>query len=130
MALSPAHLLTLGMFVFGMDTIAYDELNRRIGWRHGDTDRFGARAASQFLGPGEDVITIRALLVPEIAGTYGALTTLEDMGNTGESWQLLDGLGRVLGQYRLEGIEETHRGVMAGGLPRAKEISIELKRVD
>jgi phage protein U len=129
MTTSPAHLLTLGMFVFGMDTIAYDELNRRFGWRHGDTDRFGARPATQFLGPGEDTISINALIVPEIAGSYSALTTLEDMGNTGDSWQLLDGLGRVLGQYRLETIEDGHRGIMAGGIPRGRAVTIELKRV-
>lgn len=130
MTVSPLHLMTLGMFVFGMDTVPYDDLVRRVSWRHGDSERFQARAASQFLGPGEDSVIINGLIVPEIAGTYSSLDTLRAMGDTGDSWQLLDGLGRVLGQYRLESVEEGHRGIMAGGIPRGKAVSIELKRVD
>ncbi|PJI89057.1 phage tail protein [Sphingomonas koreensis] len=79
---------------------------------------------------GEDVITINALLVPEIAGSYGAIEALEEMANTGDSYPLLDGLGRVLGNYRIERMEETHRSIMAGGIPRQKVVSIELVRSD
>jgi hypothetical protein len=53
-------LLTLGMFVFGMDTLAYSDLQRRITWRHEASDRFGARPAVQFIGPGDDDVTIAA----------------------------------------------------------------------
>lgn len=130
MTMSPRHLLTLGTFVFGMDTLAYDDLVRRVRWRHAQSDRFQARPASQFMGPGDDTITINALLVPEIGGTYAALETLEEMGSTGESWALLDGQGRVFGNYRIEGLEEGHRSIMAGGIPRAKTVSIELVRED
>lgn len=130
MPATPSQLLTLGLFVFGMDTIAYDELVRRTSWRHAQTERFGARPASQYVGPGEDTITINALLVPEIAGSYSALTTLHDMADTGDHWMLIDGLGRVLGLFRIDSIEEGHRAVMAGGIPRAKTVSIELARID
>lgn len=128
--LSPAHLMTLGMFIFGMDTIPYQDLQRRMSWRHEDSDRFGQRAASQFAGPGEDAITIAALVVPEIAGSYGAIDRLIEMADTGDNWPLVDGLGRVLGHFRIEAIDTGHVGVMAGGLPRGQNFSMELKRVD
>ncbi|PKP92249.1 MAG: oxidoreductase [Alphaproteobacteria bacterium HGW-Alphaproteobacteria-16] len=130
MTTSPAHLLTLGMFVFGMDTMAYDDLVRRINWRHPESERFGARAASQFAGPGEDTITMSGTLVPEIAGSYSAIETLIEMGDTGDDYPLLDGLGRVLGQFRIEHFEESHRAIMAGGIPRAKTFVIDLRRAD
>lgn len=130
MDLSPAHLLSLGMFVFGMDTLAYDDLQRRVSWRHPISDRFGARPVAQYAGPGDETVTISGLLVPEIAGTYGAMDVLEDMGNAGGDYPLLDGQGRVLGYYRIVRFEETHRNIMAGGVPRQKAISIELERVD
>jgi len=129
-ALSPAHLLTLGMFVFGMDTMAYDELTRRITWRHAETERFGARPASQYVGPGEDAITINGLIVPEIAGSYSAIDTLIGMADTGDSFPLLDGLGRVLGNFRIDHFEDAHHGIMAGGIPRGRAFTIELARVD
>ncbi len=128
--MSPAHLLSLGMFVFGMDTLAYDELNRRMAWRHPGSERFGARDASQYVGPGPDTITIAGLVVPEIAGSYSAIETLISMADSGDSFDLLDGLGRVLGTFRIDQLEETHHGVMAGGIPRGKGFSIELTRVD
>lgn len=128
--LSPAHLLTLGMFVFGMDTFAYDLLERTISWRHEQSERFGARPASQFIGPGDDTITISGLIVPEIAGSYSSIDLLQEMGDTGDNWPLLNGLGYVMGHYQIMGMRIGHRGVMAGGIPRAVEFSLDLLRVD
>lgn len=128
--LSPAHLMSLGMFIFGMDTIPYQELQRRISWRHEEMERFGARAASQFIGPGEDLVTLSALLVPEVAGDYGAIDALIEMAGTGDDWPLIDGLGDVLGNYRIEAMDLSHVGVMAGGLPRGQNFTMDLKRVD
>lgn len=128
--LSPASLMTLGMFLFGMDSIPYQDLQRRMSWRHEDSDRFGRRAASQFAGPGEDAITIAGLIVPEVAGNYASIDLLIAMADTGDNWPLIDGAGFVLGQYRIEAIDQAHKGVMAGGIPRAIDFSMDLKRVD
>jgi hypothetical protein len=128
--LSPAHLMTLGMFVFGMDTVPYQDLQRRMTWRHEQSERFGARPASQFAGPGEDSITIAGLVVPEIAGRYSAIETLIEMADTGDHWPLMDGTGRVLGDFRIETIDQSHKGVLAGGIPRGIDFAMELKRVD
>lgn len=130
MQLSPANLMTLGMFLFGMDTVPYQDLQRRMSWRHEESERFGARPASQFAGPGEDTITIAGLIVPEVAGTYSSIDRLIEMADTGDNWPLIDGTGRVLGHYRIDAISQDHRGIMAGGLPRAIDFSMDLKRVD
>ncbi|MGE4323540.1 MAG: phage tail protein [Sphingobium sp.] len=128
--LSPTSLMTLGMFLFGMDSIPYQDLQRRMSWRHEQSDRFGRRAASQFAGPGDDTITIAALIVPEIAGSYGSIDLLTEMAYSGDNWPLIDGLGWVLGHYRIEAIDTTHLGVMAGGVPRAMDFAMDLKRSD
>ena len=129
-AASPTQLLTLGMFLFGMDTFAYSELQRRMSWRHENMDRHMARPASQFTGPGEDAILIAGLLVPEVAGSYGSIDTLIEMADTGDNWPLVDGYGRIYGHYRIERMDLAHRVVMAGGVPRAQDFAIELARVD
>lgn len=128
--LSPGHLLTLGMFLFGIDAMAYSELSRRTSWRHGTSERFMARPASQYLGPGEDTITLSGLLVPEVAGQFVAIQIVKAMADTGEDYPLVDGLGRVLGHYRIVRLEETQHGIMGGGLPRGVDFVIELERVD
>jgi phage protein U len=124
-----SQLLTLGMFVFGMDTLAYSDLQRRITWRHEASDRFGARPAVQFIGPGDDV-TIAGACIPEIAGRYSALDTLASMGDTGDAWALMNGLGEVWGYYVIVGLDLTHQTVMAGGVPRRIDFTVTLKRKD
>lgn len=128
--MSPAQLLTLGMFLFGMDTAAYSDFQRSQAWRHEGTDRHMARPASQFVGPGEDTITLGGLLVPEISGTYTALDRLVEMADTGGNWPLVDGSGRVLGHFRIDQLDTTHRLVLAGGIPRSIDFQLRLTRVD
>ncbi|QDH36090.1 oxidoreductase [Porphyrobacter sp. YT40] len=122
--------MTLGMFVFSIDTALYDRLNRSREWRHATAERFGARAAAQYVGPGGDNVSISGLIVPEIAGRYSALDTLADMAATGDSYPLMNGLGRILGHYRIVRLDEDHAFIMAGGMPRNVAFKIELERSD
>ncbi len=133
MASSPPtarELMTLGMFVFGMSTAAYQELQRSREWRHATSERHGARDAAQFIGPGPDTISLGGLLVPEVAGSFGALKTLADMADAGDTYPLIDGLGRIFGHYRITRLDERHLSIMAGGLPRHVDFRIELERGD
>jgi phage protein U len=125
---SSQHLLTLGLFVFGMDTAAYDKLRHQVEWRHGKSERHQARDASQFLGPGEEAIEISGVLVPEIAGSYAAFERIVEMGDTGEDQPLLDGTGKVFGHFRIVRFEREHLTVMGGGLPRAVGFTLQLER--
>jgi len=128
--LSPGHLLTLGMFLFGIDAMAYSELSRRTSWRHATSERFMARPASQYLGPGEDNITLAGRLMPEVSGQFVAIDIVKAMADTGDDYPLVDGLGRVLGHFRIVRIEENQIGIMGGGLPRGVDFVIDLERVD
>ena len=94
------------------------------------TDGMGARAAAQYVGPGEDVVTIAGTLVPEIAGKFSAIDRIVEMADTGDSWPLMDGTGAILGTYRIETMEVQHIVIMAGGIPRIVDFSIDLKRMD
>lgn len=127
---TPRHLMSLGMFVFGMDTLPYQELTFSMGWRHAKIERHQAPAATQFLGPDIDTISIAGLLVPEIAGDASAFDTLEAMGELGSEYPLLDGLGKIYGYFTILRIDRDHLGVMAGGIPRHTGFRIELERVD
>ncbi|MEW4466292.1 phage tail protein [Parasphingorhabdus sp. JC815] len=123
-------LLSLGMFVFGMDSLAYSEMERRIDWRHALSERFGARPASQFVGPGADTITLSGMLVPEIAGSYGAIDRLIEMAGTGDHWPLVDGSGKVLGEFRIIAVDQRQKAIMAGGFARATDFAVDLERAD
>lgn len=123
-------LAAIGMFVFDTDSTLFEALRRDRAWRHERTDRLGARAASQFTGPGEDRVLIGGTLVPELIGDYYALETLSEMADEGEAYPLVDGLGNVLGTYTIERISEDRGNLLDDGTARRNDFTVELLRVD
>ncbi|QKV52377.1 phage tail protein [Comamonas antarctica] len=122
--------LCLGLFVFGLDTASYQDLQRRTSWKHPTQARAGARDASQFMGAGEDTISLRGSIVPEFAGDVASLDELRRMANTGHAWALVEGSGTVYGAFVITELEETKTLFFVDGTPRKVEFSLNLRRVD
>ncbi len=123
-------LAALGLFVFETDSVLFDKLQRERDWRHPRTERFGARPAAQFAGPGEDRITLSGMLVPEIMGDYYALETLAQMAAEGEAWPLVDGYGNVIGTFTIERLTEDRGNLLDAGEARRTNFTLELSRAD
>ncbi|WP_236208435.1 phage tail protein [Pseudomonas tohonis] len=123
-------MMTLGMFVFGLPTLAYQELQRTTEWRHGSTSRIGTNPASQFLGRGEDTITLPGTLLPGLVGSPLSLDVLRKMADTGKAWPLIGGTGRIYGTWVITSISETQQIFFEDGTPRRYEFTISLKRID
>lgn len=123
-------LAALGMFVFDTDSALFDELARTRNWRHAQTERFGARPASQFVGPGDDTVTLTGRLVPGLAGAYSSIARLADMADEGDALPLADGSGNILGQFTIESIDEKHANLIDTGKARTVDFSLSLRRVD
>lgn len=122
-------LMSLGMFVFELPTLTYQELERRTDWRHSQNARVGQRAGNQFLGPGEDTVTLSGSIPLEF-GDLAALDTLREMGDAGESYPLVDGRGRVHGAHVILDLGERQSLPMADGTPRKTEFTLSLRHVD
>ena len=120
-------MMCLGQFVFSLTTIAHQELQRQTNWRHGNTSRIGARPALQYMGPGDDTITLPGVILPEF-GNRAALDEIDQMADTGEPFVLVDGIGRVYGQYVITDKTETASYFDQIGTPKRIEFSITLKR--
>lgn len=123
-------MMTLGMFVFGMQTLAYQEFQRQTDWRHSSKARIGARPARQFIGPGDDLITLPGVLLPELVGKTLSLDALRIMADTGKAWPLIEGTGRIYGIYVIESMSETKTLFFRDGAARRIEFSLKLARVD
>ena len=123
-------MMALGMFVFTLETLVYQELQRQTDWRHGTTSRIGTNPARQYLGRGEDAITLPGVLLPALRGTPLSLDTLRVMADTGKSWPLIEGTGRILGTWVIESINETRTLFFRDGAARRIEFTIALKRID
>ena len=123
-------MLALGMFVFSLSTLAYQELQRQTEWRHPGSSRVGAAPARQFAGRGDDIITLPGILFPELAGTTLSLDALRLMANTGKAWPMIEGSGRIYGLWVIESLSETKTVFFRDGTPRRVEFTLSLKRID
>lgn len=123
-------MMALGQFVFSLSTLAYQEFQRQTDWRHGSTSRIGARPARQYLGAGDDSITLPGVLLPELTGGLPSLDEIREMADTGKAWVLVEGTGRIYGLWVIESLSETHSLFFADGTARRIEFSLVLKRID
>lgn len=123
-------MLSLGMFVFSLSTLAYQELQRQTNWRHASNNRVGAPPALQFVGRGDDTITLPGIILPELAGSVLSLDALRLMANTGKAWPMVEGTGRIYGLWVIESLSETKTVFFRDGTPRRIEFTLTLKRTD
>lgn len=122
-------MMCLGTFVFSLRDGAYEQLMRSLSWRHARTERVGARAASQFVGVGEDNVELSGLIAPPLTGEFSSLVTLQEMADTGQPWALVGGDGTVLGAYAITSLKQTHSVFFPDGTPRKVEFQLSLERV-
>jgi phage protein U len=123
-------MMAIGMFIFSLETLAYQELQRQTDWRHASTSRIGTNPARQFLGRGEDTITLPGVLLPALAGTQLSLDTLRYMADTGKAWPLVEGTGKIYGVWVIESLSETRTIFFRDGAARRIEFNLVLKRID
>lgn len=142
-----AYMIYLGGFVFSTKTAPYDSSSRQTQWRWSAQERIGREPALQFLGKGEDSMSLRGLLYPELAlarGTSGALGELANAENAGkgvhnqiplmrevadrgEPLLMIDSKGKNLGYWVIESVDEKKDELFDNGTPRRMEFDIKLK---
>lgn len=128
-------LLALGQFLFSMDNIAFKEMQRSREWRHPTNSRVGARPAAQYIGPGEDMITLTGLQAPEFRGKRRALDDLAAMADTGSAYALVSGASNgdpadIFGAWTIRRIQHTGTFFTAEGIARRVEFTLELGHAD
>lgn len=123
-------LMAFGLFIFGMKTAPYQQLQRQVTWRHPANSRVGARPARQFVGRGDETITLSGVLYPEITGGKISLAALEAMADEGMAWPLIEGTGWFYGWFVAEELATTASAFFADGAARKIEFSLKLARTD
>ncbi|WP_072057971.1 contractile injection system protein, VgrG/Pvc8 family [Escherichia coli] len=84
-------MMVLGLYVFMLRTVPYQELQYQRSWRHAANSRVNRRPSTQFLGPDNDMLTLSGVLMPEITGGRLSLLALEQMAEQGKAWPLIEG---------------------------------------
>lgn len=123
-------MLVLGMFVFQLQTLPYQSLQRDVDYRWPSNSRVGQRPAMQFLGVNEEKIVLSGSLLPEITGGRLSLLALNLMADEGRAWPLLDGSGTIYGMFVINAVSETYTEFFADGAARKIDFTVNLTRVD
>ncbi len=124
------HLLALGMFVFALPTLPFDELQHKTDWRHARASRVGARDATQFVGPGDETVSLSGAVYTELVDGRVSLDDLRTIADEGEALPLVDGSGTVYGNFVITALDVRHTALMADGTPRRIDFGLDLLRVD
>ena len=123
-------MMVFGLFVFELRTLPYQQLQLSRNWRHVKNDRVGRSSKWQYVGAGENQLTLGGLLYPEITGGNLSLGAVSTMAYTGLAWPLIDGVGSIYGMYVITGLQETHQEFDRYGKAKKIEFTLSLQRVD
>lgn len=123
-------MMVYGLFVFGLSSAAYQDLQRQTQWRHASQSRVGARPSRQFLGPGNDTITLTGTLLPEFTGGQPHLDELRRLADEGKGWPLIEGTGENYGTYVIESLSERKSRFFRDGAAASIEFDLQLSRID
>jgi len=123
-------MMSYGMFVFGLSTAAYQELQRQTTWRHASQSRIHARPTHQFLGPGDDTIRLTGQLLPMYTGGQQNLDMLRALADQGKAWPLIEGTGTYYGMFAITDMQERKSEFFRDGAARQIDFDIALTRID
>ena len=73
----------------------------------------------QFIGKGEDSITLEGVIYPQFKGGLNQLPKMREEADKGRPFLLADSLGRVdYGYWCILQVEEVQTNFLQGGIPR------------
>ncbi|MBY4840972.1 MULTISPECIES: phage tail protein [unclassified Pantoea] len=121
-------MMIYGMFVFMRQTAPYQSLEQQTEFRHVKNDRVGKSAKWQYIGAGEDTITLTGTLYPEITGGDVSLAALRTMAYGGKAWPLIEGTGTIYGIFAITSIRENRTEFMQDGKAQKIEFTLTLKK--
>ena len=121
-------MMIYGMFVFQLSTLPHQQVEQSKRWRHVSNERVNRSSSWQYIGSGEDHITMSGVLCPEITGGEVSLTALNTLAYTGLPWPLIDGVGQIYGMYVITEIRITRQELDRYGMARKIEFTVSFQR--
>ncbi len=123
-------LMIYGLFVFSVQSSPFNEREHSTQYRWASNNRVGLNPAYQYIGKGEDSITLTGTLMPEFSGGPLSLSMLRMLADSGQAYLLMSGSGHIFGYYFIEEISDNSSHFLRDGTPQKIEFTISLKRYD
>lgn len=122
-------LYKIGALTLDTRPFSVDEVQRTTSADFADKPIVGGPVAREFMGEGDDKITLSGQLVPFKTGGLTELEMLRSMLRSGQKLPVLRGDGTRLGWYVITEISEGHRELMRDGVGFFIKHSINLLKV-
>lgn len=119
-------LMNLGTYEFEVNTAAYQALRRNSDYRWPMQNRLTKAPVRQFVGQGDDKITLSGRIYTAFKGGLGQLDQMRETAKQAQPLNMVDGTGKVYGKWVILKITENQSQLIAGGAPRRIDFSIEL----
>lgn len=120
-------MMALGAFRFGMRNESYQQLERQTSYRWEGLNRVGRAPLMQYLGPGEDVITLSGTIHPHYRGGLHQVELMRAQAHLGIPMMLTSGMGVIFKRWAITEVSETKTYFMADGAPRQIDFTLTLK---
>lgn len=123
------YMAMLGDFAFGIETAAFQELQRSSKWRWQGQNRIGREPAQQLTGRDADTITLTGVIFPHYRGGLGQIGRLRTLADTGEPQPLVyafDNVGQYCGRWCVTEISESRTVFFDNGAPKKIEFTVQL----
>lgn len=123
-------LIILGPFRFSLATACPDEITRSSAWDWKELDRIGETPQLQYTGPRAETITLRGRIIPGFTGGVEQLAQMRALAGLGKPLFMVDGIGRVHGNWVIESLTDTGTRHFKDGMPRMATFDLALKKYD
>lgn len=121
-------MMALGDYRFSIDSAAFDSLQKTASYRWQAQERLLRRPALQYLGLGEEAVSLSGVIYPHYRGGLDQVETMRSEAEKGEPLALVDGMGNYWGRFVISQIGETRTVFFADSAPRCINFTMELKR--
>ena len=126
--MASSYLMKLGEYTFSIVSAAYQSLSRTTDYRWQSQPRIGRLPSQQFIGPGEDRLSLDGVIYPHFKGGLGQLDAMRAEAGKGEPLMLSDATGHIWQQWVINQVEETHKILFKDGTPGRVEFRLQLSR--
>ncbi len=123
-------MMLLGNYCFSLATAAYQDKKRNTEYRWSQTDNQPHSKLVQFIGSGNDTLTLHGVIFTEYKGGLAQVDGMRSEAAKGKPLFLIQGDGQVLGQWIILAIEETQTHCDAQGNARQIDFSLSLQAYD
>ncbi len=119
-------MLSLGTFMFSVDTAAYNKLRRTTEYRWAPMPRVGHRPSNQWVGVGLDEIELNGIIYPWFRGGINQIADMRTVAESGLSQLMVTGYGYSMGYWCIITVEEGHLRMSFLGTPLKQEFGLRL----